>query len=185
MEGTDAVHGGQARSGPLRPLGPAQPLTALQVPKKLLKEIDKCRRRFLWGKDQEVSGGSCKVSWERVCSPIEHGGLGILDLYKFSCALRLRWLWHAWNSPERPWAGTELPCDASHHALFSAATAVTIGNGKMASFWHSAWIDASPLKLLPPNLFKHSRRKNRSVAQALLEDRWVSDLAHGDAGSIA
>lgn len=160
---------------------PTFALTALKIPVKLLKEIDKCRRRFLWGHDQELVGGSCKVDWARVCSPIEHGGLGILDLYKFSCALRLRWLWHAWKSPERPWAGTELPCDASDHALFS----VPIGNGKMASFWHSAWIDASPLKLLHPNLFKHSRRKNRSVAQALLEDRWVSDLAHGDTGSIA
>ena len=164
---------------------PTFALTSLKIPVKLLKEIDKCRRRFLWGHDQELTGGSCKVNWARVCSPIEHGGLGILDLPKFSRDLRLRWLCHAWKSSERPWAGTELPCDASHHALFSAATTVTIGNGKTASVWHSAWIDASPLKLLPPNLFKHSRRKNRSVAQTLLEDRWVSDLAHGDAGSIA
>jgi hypothetical protein len=29
-----------------------------------------------------------------------------------------------------------------------------------------------------PELFKHSKRKNRSVADALLNDNWISDVAH-------
>lgn len=120
------------------------------------------------------------MNWKRVCSPMEHGGLGILDIEKFSRALRVRWLWHAWRHPDRPWVGTKPPCDAKDRALFNAATSVSIGNGNTALFWHSCWIGPTPLKVCFPELFKHSRRKNRSVAQALRDDTWISDLAHGD-----
>uniref|UniRef100_A0A452ZUR6 Reverse transcriptase domain-containing protein n=1 Tax=Aegilops tauschii subsp. strangulata TaxID=200361 RepID=A0A452ZUR6_AEGTS len=37
-------------------------LTVPRAPKKLLKDIDKCRRRFLWAHDEELSGGKCKVN---------------------------------------------------------------------------------------------------------------------------
>ena len=71
---------------------PTFALTVLRVPKKILKEIDKCRRRFLWCQDDEISGASCKVNWPAVCAPTEQGGLGIPDLQRFGRALRLRWL---------------------------------------------------------------------------------------------
>jgi hypothetical protein len=29
-----------------------------------------------------------------------------------------------------------------------------------------------------PNLYKHSRRKRRTVAEALCNDTWISDLMH-------
>ncbi|XP_073360805.1 uncharacterized protein [Aegilops tauschii subsp. strangulata] len=35
-------------------------LSVLQVPPKLLKEIDKCRSRFLWKQEEAISGASCK-----------------------------------------------------------------------------------------------------------------------------
>lgn len=37
---------------------PTFALTVLRLPKKILREIDKCRRRFLWR-----TGASCKVNW--------------------------------------------------------------------------------------------------------------------------
>ena len=118
---------------------PTFALTILKVPKKLLREINRCRRRFLWKQDEAITGGSCKVNWSAVCTPTSHGGLGILDLERFSRALRLRWLWIAWTDPERPWVGTEPPCSSIDKALFTAATTVTIGDGAKALFWHSPW----------------------------------------------
>lgn len=63
---------------------PTFAMTVLKVPKKILKEIDKSRRRFLWAQEDELTGGKCKVAWEKVCAPVAQGGLGILDLHKFS-----------------------------------------------------------------------------------------------------
>lgn len=85
---------------------PTFALSVLRAPRKFFDEIDKARRRFLWAQDDgEFGGGKCKVNWPTVCSPLENGGLGILDLNRFSRALRLRWLWLAWTSPRQGLAG--------------------------------------------------------------------------------
>lgn len=136
------------------------------------------RRRFLWAGDSEITGGKCKVAWRLVAKPIEYGGLGIIDLECFSRALRLRWLWFQWANPARPWVGTELPVDEVDKAMFSAATRVTVCNGKKASFCNSSWIDGTTPAILFPRLYAHSRRKNRSVREALQNDAWVRDIAH-------
>lgn len=155
-------------------------MTVLKFPKKFLREIDKVRRRFLWAQDKDLTGGSCKVNWRKVCTPIEHGGLGIMDLEKFGRALRLRWLWLAWKSPERPWVGTELPCDASDRALFASATKIEVGDGRTASFWHYCWINTETLASLFPKTYKRYRKKSRTVQDALRDDNWVNDIRGGN-----
>jgi hypothetical protein len=37
-------------------------MTSIRVPKQLIEDIDKLRRRFLWAGDSEISGGKCKVA---------------------------------------------------------------------------------------------------------------------------
>lgn len=118
---------------------PTFAITALWVLKKFFKEVDKSRRCFLWAHDDELTGGKCKVGWLKVCTSVENGGLGILGLERFSRSLRLRWLWHAWKNPERPWVGMEVPCDDKDKAMFSAATTVVVGNGETAKFWSCSW----------------------------------------------
>lgn len=49
---------------------PTFAMTTLRMPKKFFKEIDKARRRFLWVQEEELTGGKCKVSWSKICSPI-------------------------------------------------------------------------------------------------------------------
>ena len=120
-------------------------LTALKVPKKFISELDKSRRRFLWAGNQDFHGGKCKVNWTTTCLPLERGGLGIKDLERFGRALRLRWLWFEWTSPEKPWAGADLPVDDTDRALFAAATRVQVQNGRKALFWKSSWLDGIPL----------------------------------------
>jgi hypothetical protein len=102
-------------------------LSALKVPKQLMEDIDKVRRRFLWAGDSELSGGKCKAAWPLVAKPIEFGGLGILDFERFSRALRLRWLWISWADPQRAWSGMPLPTDTVDVALFAAAATVQSG----------------------------------------------------------
>uniref|UniRef100_A0A453RS56 Reverse transcriptase domain-containing protein n=1 Tax=Aegilops tauschii subsp. strangulata TaxID=200361 RepID=A0A453RS56_AEGTS len=152
-------------------------LTALKADKGILKAFAKISRGMLWACKEAVSGGKCKVNWKKVCRPKELGGLGVLDLERFSWALRLRWLWYEWKAPEKPWVGSETPNDASDLDLFNAATRVTIGNGAKASFWSSSWLHGAPPKDLAPLIFKASKRKNRMVQDSLADNNWILDIA--------
>jgi hypothetical protein len=62
-------------------------MTSIKAPKQMVEDIDKMIRRFLWAGDSELSGGKCKVAWTTVAKPVEYGGLGIIELDKFSRAL--------------------------------------------------------------------------------------------------
>lgn len=84
-------------------------LTVFRLPKWAIKKIDKLRRSFLWKGEAEAKGGHYLVQWPKIMRPKQFGGLGILDLDLFSRALRLRWLWYQWTSPDRPWVGTTSP----------------------------------------------------------------------------
>lgn len=142
---------------------PTFALTVLKVPKKFFTEVDRARRRFLWAQDEELTGAKCKVSWPVVCSPIDNGGLGIHDLQRFSRALRLRWLWFAWAQPDRPWVGTQLPCDDGDRALFAASTTVTLGDGNTATFWNCSWTGDG-----------HSQGVLPIAVQTFLEEKQIS-----------
>ena len=54
--------------------------------------LERIQRKFLWGPFE----GSFKyllVVWDKVCSPIEMGGLGIRNAVSFNQALVGKWLW--------------------------------------------------------------------------------------------
>jgi hypothetical protein len=142
----------------------------------LVKAVDRIRRAWLWAADVTCSGGRCKVAWARVCRPRDLGGLGVLDLERFSRALRLRWLWFQRTQPARPWVSLPVPCDDSDHQLFAMATSVDIGDGAAASFWHDSWLFGASPRSLAPALYGLSRRKHRCVRDALRNGTWVQDL---------
>ncbi|WVZ92634.1 hypothetical protein U9M48_038683, partial [Paspalum notatum var. saurae] len=121
-------------------------------------------------------GGHCLVNWPTVSRPKDLGGLGVLDLDKFSRALRLRWLWQEWTNDEKPWAGLQVPCNKEDNLLFQAFTRVTLGNGMKAKFWHHSWLDGEATRNLAPHLFELVKRKNRTVAQELSNNAWIRTL---------
>jgi hypothetical protein len=105
-------------------------------------------------------------------------GWHLTDLEKFSRALRLRWIWFQWMNPEKPWNGSPIPIDATDEVLFALATTVTVHSGTKAKFCQSSWVNGCSPSAMFPELFKHSKQKNRSVADALLNDNRISDVAH-------
>ena len=109
-------------------------LTAIKASGGISKDIDKICRHFLWAQEEKLSGGKCTVNWQTVCSPIDLGGLGVLDSTKFARVLWLRWLWLSWDEVARPWTSFPLPCDDQDHELFAAAMRVSVGNGERALF---------------------------------------------------
>ena len=74
--------------------------------------------------------------------------------------------------------GNGTAVDEMDVALFAAATTVIVNNGRTASFWMSSWVNGKAPALLFPQLYKHSKRKNRTVADALLNEQWIRDLSH-------
>lgn len=140
--------------------------------------LTKFEGAFFGQETGEITGGMCKVGWPLVTRPVQFGGLGILPLERFSRVLRLRWLRMSWKNLERPWAGMSLPVDVTDITLFAAVTRVTIHNGKRAFFRFSSWIDGWVPSTIYPLLCQHSRRKNITVRDAMLQGKWISDIAY-------
>ncbi|CAN6231704.1 unnamed protein product [Urochloa humidicola] len=154
-------------------------LIAMDLPKWVLKAIDKRRRGFLWKGQDRANGGSCLVAWEKVQRPLEYGGLGIHNLELLGCALRIRWLWAEKTDPERPWAGLPIQVPHKAQALFNIAVDAKVGNGEQILFWTDRWLDGHTVAELAPNLFSAVPKrtaKRRTIAQALQNLCWVDDI---------
>jgi len=60
--------------------------------------------------------------------------------------------------------------------IYGIHSLVTIGNGEMASFWTSSWINENTPKNIAPTLFKKVKIKNIIVQKALQDNRWRSHI---------
>jgi len=153
--------------------------SALDLPPWCLKAIDKIRRNFLWRGRKEANGGHCLIACPKVARPKELGGLGILDLQRFSWALRVHWLWLGKTEPERLWSAFPIPVHNCAKSLFAAAVHSEVGNGANTKFWTDRWLDGCSIEMLAPNLFACvSRRRvnKRTVQEALTNDKWLEDI---------
>ena len=106
----------------------------LVVSRRILQTIHELETTFLWSGTNKVSGGQCKVNWEIVCSPMDRGGLGVLNLNKFARALWLCWPWLLWNDPSKAWTGNDHPCGKADKNLFYVATSFISVKGALQSF---------------------------------------------------
>jgi hypothetical protein len=104
------------------------------------------------------------------------GGLGILDLKKFVRALRLRWLWQEWSAPKKLWVGMCIPCTEEDRRLFAESTTITLGNSETTGFWECSWLLGDSPRRMAPSIYAISKRRSPTVANALLNDAWVSDI---------
>lgn len=112
---------------------PMYSMLALDLPKWVLKAINKRRGGFMEGQEQ-VNGGNCPVAWESVQRPLEFGGLGVLNLELFGWALRVRWLWLQKTDTSRPWAGLPIQVPSNVQTLFDMAVVTSVGNGESTKF---------------------------------------------------
>ena len=65
-------------------------LSLFTIPIAVADRLER-KRNFLWGSLEECFKHSL-VAWEKVCSPLEMGGLGIRKLGHFNQALLGKWL---------------------------------------------------------------------------------------------
>ena len=72
------------------------------IPKTVTARLESIQRNFLWGSFE----GSFKyplVAWEKVCLPLEMGGLGIRSVVPFNQALLEKWLWRYGHEVTHLW----------------------------------------------------------------------------------
>ncbi|WVZ91592.1 hypothetical protein U9M48_037742 [Paspalum notatum var. saurae] len=143
----------------------AVPLYAMMSDKLLdwaCKEIEAICRRFFWA-------GKCAVSWAVVARPTTLGGLGWPTLSSL-------------KENDRAWSALPIKVRKEARALFEASTLSVVGNGNNTLFWTDRWINGRTPSAIAPILFKFVRaraKRTRTVAEALPQRRWVSDIDGG------
>ena len=76
--------------------------SALFFPPRILKELQKIQRHYLWRKNKQESGPSL-ASWELTCRPKNKGGLGILNLWIQNVALLMKHVNKFVNRADTQW----------------------------------------------------------------------------------
>ena len=146
------------------------------IPIAVAARLERIQRNFLWGSSE----GSFKyplVAWDKVCSPIEMGGLGIRNVVSFNQALLRKWLWRyghevthllrrvistKYGEGQGGWS-TKI-CRKTHGRglwqsinegwkSFSKHFSFVVGDGTRIRFWHYRWVRVDPLKILYPELY--------------------------------
>lgn len=143
-----------------------------------INQIDKKLRAFLWTGTDSVSGCRCRVAWPIVCSPKEHGGLGLPDLRVLGFTLRLRWEWLRRTRPDAAWAQLPSRPERAVATMFSTSVSVQVGDGTTVRFWTDSWLPNGAICDFAPNLFRAigRHRRNRTVREALLNHQWARDI---------
>jgi hypothetical protein len=119
------------------------------------------------------------VSWDTISQPYEFGGLGVKDLKLQGLALRARWAWLKRTDASRPWQGLPVLKDDDALAVFQGLAQIQVGDGRRTVFWTDAWIDgwtAADIAPLVAATIPMRRKNSRSVAEALHQNAWMSDI---------
>ena len=78
-------------------------LLALPTPKGVLYQFINIQRNLLWGKE-DTKRKWALVSWDKICKPKNHGGLGLDDQEILNKALGAKLWWHWVQHPKTQWA---------------------------------------------------------------------------------
>ncbi|KAJ0599091.1 putative RNA-directed DNA polymerase [Helianthus annuus] len=175
-----------------------------KAPVGVVNHLESIVRRFLWGgtgSDRKMSW----VSWDRVASPVNQGGLGLRKLGTINMSLILKWAWRfkadknnlwvkvisAVHDNRRDWGF--LPHKRSLGGVWGNIVKVVsnplqgqnqflhfmrgiVGNGRDIAFWLDLWVTKDPLRQCFPNLFQLELDKKCCV-----RDRIVRPVSNPEA----
>lgn len=163
-------------------------LTIYSWPARLLKDLEKWMRNFIWSGDINHRK-LVTVSWFKVCKPIKEGGLGIRNLSDINEAGNLKNCWDIlqsdlqWaqlvrsrvirnNNPIRYHILSSIWSGAKHkYSTLQDQVTWKIGNGESIKFWIDPWC-GDPLittfNIQDPLHFQSQAR----ISDYIAENRW-------------
>jgi hypothetical protein len=166
---------------------PTYMMSLFPIPALVAKRIEKIQRDFLWGGLND-EGKMHLVKWDKVCSPLDEGGLRIRDIRRFTQALLGKWLWRFaheegawWRSVlvakyGLDWGGWCSSVISGSHGVglwkhicngwqvFTRHIRFDPGDGSKIRFWEDIWCGDRALKEAFPGLFSIASYKEASIA---------------------
>jgi hypothetical protein len=82
---------------------PTYYMCTLELPKAVIKQIDKFRKNCLWNGSNLNGRSAPKAAWEMVCTTKEEEGLGVVNLEFQNQALLMKNLDKFFNRKDIPW----------------------------------------------------------------------------------
>eukprot|EP00253_Pinus_taeda_P017945 PITA_17945 len=141
-------------------------LSTLPAPKGVLQQFRIMQRDFLWGME-ETRKKWALVSWDKICKPKSHGGLGLDDQEILSNVLGAKLWWRWVKELESQWARTWKEKYASSWQTNDLIR--MFGNIKGSYIWNKAWENRS---LVQNNSFWEIRVGDLAL---LWEDKWQQE----------
>ncbi|KAJ0520325.1 putative RNA-directed DNA polymerase [Helianthus annuus] len=175
---------------------PTYYFSLFRAPAQVIKSLDRLRRNFFWGGDENVDKMSW-VAWAKVIGPVDYGGIGIGSLADANLAMLAKWWWRfkseqnalwrkvIWSihSSSRSWlfipmrlsnpgpwkqiTGIENDLNNQNVCLIKAIKG-SLGNGSSILFWHDVWAGSDALCSTFPNLYAIEQCKWCVVADRLV-----------------
>ncbi|KAM6584506.1 hypothetical protein CsatB_011508 [Cannabis sativa] len=142
---------------------PVYTMSTFLLPLTVCDELDKVVRKFWWIEGSDKTRFLTLTSWDSICKPKMHGGLGIKKFSDLNMALISKLDWTLASGEEKPWCSlflakygkrndsfwsVKLPEAASKVArgiltsrdFIRGESCWLIANGNMTDIWHSPWI---------------------------------------------
>jgi hypothetical protein len=143
---------------------------------RVAHRLEKLQRDILWGSIGEEKRFHL-IRWDKVCLPLQYGGLAIKNLRLFNQALLGKWIWRfgtehdflrrkvieaKYGSARSGWCSNPMNSPngvslwktiSKDWSSFKRFISFDVGDGSRVSFWHDVWCGDNTLKATFPTLF--------------------------------
>ncbi|GJT88766.1 hypothetical protein Tco_1070483 [Tanacetum coccineum] len=166
--------------------------STFKAPKTIIQKLESIRRIFFWGGSPDEKKIAW-VSWEKVISPLNQGGIGIGSLKVSNHSLLAKWWWRFHAEESALWVKIIRSIHGIHGGLADPLSIKCksgpwyqiarlndefirydinlhslfmkkIGNGETTRFWTDTWLGGGPLSVTFSRLFQLESNQNCLVS---------------------